>query len=217
MSENEKNVNLEPEITEEELIAKNVFTMSPLFKEIVSWVMCLAIALVAALVIRTWLFTVVKVKGESMYPTLHDGDRLITRIIGYTPKRGDIIIFHPKSDPKTAYVKRVIAVEGDRLWINPANGDVHLKKSGSNDWEMLEEKYIAEKIHPATLYACDPDLIDLSREGLLIKEDHIFVMGDNRNHSKDSRDSSLGQVPFEAVIGKSQIRIFPFTSIGITE
>ena len=77
--------------------SKNVFTMSPVFKEIISWIVCLAIALAAAFVIRTWFFTVVKVEGDSMYPTLHDDERLVTRIIGYTPKRSDIIIFHPKS------------------------------------------------------------------------------------------------------------------------
>lgn len=218
MSENEKNTNIENDVVEDELMNKNVFTINPVFKEVVSWVVCLAIALVAALVIRTWLFTVVKVKGESMYPTLHDGDRLITRIIGYSPKRGDIIIFHPKSDPKTAYVKRVIATEGDRVWIDSTNGDVHLKKANSDNWEIIEEEYIAEKIHPATLYACDPELINPLKEGLLIKEDHIFVMGDNRNHSKDSRDDySVGQVHVDSIIGKASVRWWPFNRIGMPE
>ena len=219
MSDLEKNTNSEVD-HESEVPTGNVFTMNPIFKEIVSWVLCLAIALAAALVIRTWLFTVVKVKGQSMYPTLNDGDRLITRIIGYSPKRGDIIIFHPKSNPKTAYVKRVIAVEGDRIKINVDNGDVSLKKKGSDKWETLQEDYIAEKIVPGmgTLYAADSDLINPIGDGLLIKEDHIFVMGDNRNHSSDSRNEmAVGQVHVDSVIGKASLRWWPLNKIGFVD
>ena len=212
------NNNIDNEVADEEISSKNVFTMSPVFKEIISWVVCLVIALAAAFVIRTWFFTVVKVEGQSMYPTLHDDERLITRIIGYTPKRSDIVIFHPKSNPKTAYVKRVIAVEGDRIKIDVTNGDVLLNKKGSDEWVILQEDYIAEKINPVTLGGAHPDLINPMGEGLLIEEDHIFVMGDNRNNSKDSRDElSVGQVHVDSVIGKATLRWWPLSRIGLVD
>lgn len=205
---------------QEEVMSQNVFTMSPVFKEVLSWIVCLAIALAAAFIIRTWFFTVVKVDGDSMYPTLHNGDRMITRIIGYTPKRNDIIIFHPKSNPKTAYVKRVIAVEGDRIYIDKSTGEVYLKKNGSEVFKMLEEGYINEKIDPLTFYwnGCHPDLIDPLGDGLLIEKDHIFVMGDNRNNSRDSRDEiSVGQVHVDSVIGKASLRWWPLNRIGFPD
>jgi len=218
MSENQNNQDFDNyEVTEDDAMNKNVFTMSPVFKEIISWVICLAIALAAALIIRTWFFTVVKVEGNSMYPTLHDNERLVTRIIGYTPKRSDIIIFHPKSNKKTAYVKRVIAVEGDSIYIDGSNGDVYLKKKGSDEFELLKENYIAEKINPMTLGRCHPDLITPGK-GLLIEKDHIFVMGDNRNNSKDSRDElSVGQVHVDLVIGKASLRWWPLSRIGFVD
>ena len=224
MSENQNrqefddiNNNIDSEVTEE-TESKNVFAMNPIFKEIVSWVVCLAIALAAAFVIRTWFFTVVKVEGQSMYPTLNSGDRLITRIIGYTPKRNDIVIFHPKSNPKTAYVKRVIAVEGDRIKIDVTNGDVILNKKGTDEWVVLQEDYIAEKINPLTLGGAHPDLINPMGEGLLIEKDHIFVMGDNRNNSKDSRDElSVGQVHVDSVIGKASLRWWPLSELGFVD
>ena len=128
------NDNIQPQITPE---GTEPSMMTKFFKELGSWVMCIVIAVVVALVLRTYIFTVVKVVGESMCPTLQNHQRLFTRIIGYTPERGDIIIFHPKSSPNEAYVKRVIATAGDRIWIDDSNGDVHLNKKGSDQWEIL--------------------------------------------------------------------------------
>ena len=188
-------------------------------KEIGSWIMCIVIAVAIALILRTYVFTMVRVDGQSMEPTLKHEQRLFTRIIGYTPERGDIIIFHPQSNPKVAYVKRVIATEGDRIWIDERTREVHLKKSGSEEWEILDEPYINDVIPGeyiigpgiATRYADDS-----GEEGLLIKEDHIFVMGDNRNHSADSRDGiSVGQVSVDSVVGKAEFRWWPITEFGI--
>lgn len=188
-------------------------------KEIVSWILCIAIAFGIAFVLRTYIFTFVKVDGESMCPTLQNKQRLFTRIIGYTPERGDIIIFNPKSNPDIAYVKRVIATEGDRIWIDDNSGQVHLKKKGSTEWEVLDEPYIADEAYNSLI----PNIAqrfadDSSEEGLLIKEDHIFVMGDNRNHSNDSRNdfsvNAVGQVHVDSVIGKAEFRWWPLSDIG---
>lgn len=186
-----------------------------ILKEIVSWIVCIAIAFSAAMVIRTWIFTVVKVDGPSMNPTLQHNQRLFTRILAYTPERGDVIIFHPKSNPDIAYVKRIIATEGDRIWIDENTGAVHLKKNGSDKWEILSEDYILETSYFAGIaqkYA------DPSGEGLLIEKDHVFVMGDNRNNSTDSRidygDRAVGQVHVDSIIGKAAFRWWPVSEIG---
>jgi len=187
------------------------------FKELMSWVLCLVIAFVAAFAIRTWLFTVVKVDGRSMEPTLHHNERLFTRILGYEPERGDIVIFNPKSHPEIAYVKRVIALEGDRIWIDERTGDVHLKKSGSSEWEVLEENYILEPAQAAGIAQKYAD--STGEEGLLIQKDHVFVMGDNRNNSNDSRNnfgaSAVGQVDINSIIGEAVFRWWPLSEMGV--
>ncbi len=183
-------------------------------KEIISWILCIVIALAAAMAIRTWLFTVVRVEGNSMNPTLQTNERLFARIIGYTPERGDMIILHPKGREE-AYIKRVIATEGDRIWVDEQTGDVHLKKNGSDEWEILDEDYIAEKSRYAGIAQ---KFADESGEGLLIEKDHVFVMGDNRNHSADSRDGErVGQVHEDDIIGKASLRWWPLSELGFVE
>lgn len=187
-----------------------------ILKEIISWILCIAIAFCAAMVIRTWVFTVVRVDGPSMNPTLEHNQRLFTQILGYTPKRGDVIIFHPKSHPDIAYVKRIIATEGDRIWIDEQSGAVHLKKKESNSWEILDEDYILETSYFAGIAQ---KFADDSGEGLLIEKDHVFVMGDNRNNSTDSRidygDRAVGQVHVDSIIGKAFFRWWPLNDVGI--
>ncbi len=210
------NENMQPEMIPE---IQEPSMMTKFFKELGSWVVCIVTAVVIALVLRTYVFTVVKVVGESMCPTLQNHQRLFTRIIGYEPERGDIIIFNPKSNPQEAYVKRVIATEGDRIWIDDATGDVHLKKAGSDKWEILEEDYIADEPYNSNMPNIAQMVTDDSGEqGLLIKEDHIFVMGDNRNHSNDSRNDfdmrAVGQVHVDSVIGKAVFRWWPLSDFG---
>lgn len=212
-SENEENIVLQDEETEDYVpLSKRIFN------EIISWILCIAIAFGAAMVIRTWVFTVVRVDGPSMNPTLEHNQRLFTRIIAYTPKRGDVIIFHPKSHPEVAYVKRIIAIEGDRIWIDEETAQVHLKKKGSDKWEVLEEDYILE---PSFFAGIAQKYADDSGEGLLIEKDHVFVMGDNRNNSTDSRvdygDRAVGQVHVDSIIGKVFFRWWPVGDIGIIE
>lgn len=208
----------------EEISAEDAIPQKNPVKEIVSWVLCIAIAIAVALFLRSHVFTMVKVDGQSMEPTLKHGDRLFTRIIGYTPSRGDVVIFHPAHNPQTAYVKRVIATEGDRIWIDEKTGDVHLLEKGSDKWIILDEPYINEYVPGeyivgagiAQRYA-DNDgdgLPDSDGNGLLIRKDHIFVMGDNRNHSQDSRSGNVGQVHVDSIIGKASLRWWPLSELG---
>ncbi|MBP3361549.1 MAG: signal peptidase I [Clostridia bacterium] len=202
--------------------------------EIWEWIYTIFIAVAIALLIKCFLFDIVKVDGSSMYPTLIDNDRLIITKLGYTPKQGDIIILDstyknrsayfdklaqangkeelnsfeklirypalPKEYKHRYYVKRIIALPGQTLDIR--DGKVYV------DGEQLSEEY-----YDGTTSIIDPTV----KYPVTVDDNCVFVMGDNRNHSKDSRDSSLGQVPYDAVVGKSQIRIFPFNHIGKTE
>jgi signal peptidase I len=190
----------EPEISEGEDRGKNIK------KEIIDWVVSIVVAVVIALTIRTFIFTMVKVDGESMHPTLAHGDTLFTQIIGYSPKQGDIVIFHPSisatdrsPNKKTAYVKRVIALEGQTVDIT-ADGDVVV------DGKTLKEDYIADKIRSFVPGGTEFPFI--------VPEDTIFVLGDNRNRSHDSRSADVGAVPLKNIIGKAQIRVFPFNTMG---
>lgn len=193
--------------------------LNAFLKEVLSWILCIGVALCIAFVLRTYVFMNVKVDGSSMNPTLQNNQRLFARIIGYSPERGDIIIFNPQHNEKIAYVKRVIATEGDRIWIDDATGEVHLKKSGSDNWEILDEPYISNEVYNRMNINCAQRYTDDSgEEGLLIEEDHIFVMGDNRNHSNDSRNDTdhnrVGQVHVDSVIGKASFCWWPFDQIG---
>lgn len=202
-------------------------------REIWEWVYTIVIAVAIAMIIKGFIFDIVKVDGSSMFPTLVDGDRLIVAKLGYTPKQGDIIILDsaysnresyydsiaeaegktelsffdklaakkdiPESLEKKYYVKRIIALPGQTLDL--IDGKVYV------DGEMLDEPY----------YDGITSSIDSTVEYPITVEDNmVFVMGDNRTRSKDSRSSELGQVPYEAILGKSQVRIWPVGSFGIT-
>lgn len=167
-------------------------------KEAFDWVVSIALALIIALLIRKFVFTLVKVDGPSMNPTLTHGDTLFTRRIMYTPEVGDIIIFRPPNSPKTPYVKRVIALEGQTVDIDSDTGAVIV------DGEVYDEPYIQEPIRR---------MGDMQFP-FTVPEDTVFVLGDNRNNSHDSRDSDVGAVPVENIIGKAQIRLLPISSFG---
>ncbi len=177
-------------------------------KELMEWVASILIAVVLALAIREFVFTLVKVQGESMEPTLHHSDRLYVNRFFYTPEKGDVIIFEPASAPGHPYVKRIIATEGDTVYIDFSNGDVYV-----ND-VLLEEPYIKAKTRTTGLYIRNQEkTVGYDREHpIVIKEDHYFVMGDNRNNSKDSRE--LGQIPKDEIMGGAVFRFWPLDSIG---
>ena len=173
-------------------------------KEIFEWVQAIVVALVIAMFLRTYIFTLVDVSGSSMVPTLHNSDKLFVWRLGYQPEVGDIVIFRPASNENTPYVKRVIATEGQSVDIQydevKGYADVFV------DGERLEEDYINERI--------DYTRIGNGKYPCIVPDDCIFVLGDNRNNSSDSRMSSVGMVSEESVIGKAIVRIWPFNAIG---
>lgn len=159
------------------------------------WVQAIFFAVVISLVIRTFLFETTLVYGKSMEPTLHHRDRVIINKIVYTiglPSKGEIIVFKNPDNIKENYVKRIIAVEGDIIRIE--DGNVYV-----ND-ELLDEPYI-------------PEIQTDNFDAVKVPKDTIFVMGDNRNNSQDSRSQSVGFVPLKNIIGRAQIRIWPIADI----
>ena len=169
-------------------------------KEALDWVTSIAVALIIALLIRRIVFTLVRVDGPSMNPTLTHNDTLFTSRLMYTPKVGDIIIFRPPASPKTPYVKRVIATEGQTVDIDPLTGTVTV------DGKAYDEPYIAEPIQPSRMGDMEYPFT--------VPEGTVFVLGDNRNNSHDSRDSDVGAVPVKNIIGKAQFRLLPLSTFG---
>lgn len=169
-------------------------------KELIEWVKALLSAAVIVAVIFGIFLKPVQVVGSSMEPTLHEGDRLIVWKFCYEPKHGDPIILSEHTGLNEALVKRVIATEGQTVDITD-DGYVVV------DGEELIEMYTAS-------------LIDEAKHGdhdypVTVPEGCIFVLGDNRNHSSDSRSSEIGFVDEDEVIGKVVLRILPFDRIGL--
>jgi len=159
------------------------------------WVQALVCSVLAVVVVFTFVIRLIGVDGRSMVPTLQHGDRLmvLNSLLYDDYKYGDVVVLRKESFLQDPIVKRVIATEGQTVDINFATGAVFV------DDELLEEDYINE-----------PTYLEEGTEfPLTVPEGSIFVMGDNRNHSSDSRDSRLGTVDARYVIGKAVLLAFP--------
>ncbi|MCH5187263.1 MAG: signal peptidase I [Oscillospiraceae bacterium] len=175
-------------------------------REILEWCEAIVVAVLVALVIRSFVFTVVRVDGSSMDHTLANNDRLIVWRLGYEPKQGDIVIFEPNIPENQGkslldriyWVKRVIAVGGQHVEIDYSTNSVYV------DGVKLDEPYLPENMNPPA----DTSTI----RSIDIPEGQIFLMGDNRNNSRDSR--YIGPVDEDDVVGTAVLRFWPFTSFG---
>ena len=164
--------------------------------EFFEWMKAIILAVVLALIIRNFIFTVVRVDGQSMEPTLQHNDRMIVWRLCYQPKAGDIVIFNPPGYPKKIYwVKRVIATEGQHVEIDYNTNSVYV------DGEKLDEPYLGE-----------PMLAQSTITKVDVPEDFVFVMGDNRNHSTDGR--VIGPVHKDNIIGKAVVRFWPINKFS---
>ena len=199
-------------------------------KEIIDWIEAIAIAVVVALFLRHFVLTLALVSGESMETTLSDGDRLYVNKLFYTPEKGDVVIVesekHVDSDGKILpLVKRVIATEGDTVYIDPMTYEVYV-----ND-KLLEEDYIKGRtVINGAAYGTDGKIIacddrvdkriaaeytrdDYSRENpIVIGKDECFVMGDNRENSSDSRN--FGTFKYDEVVGHAIFRFWPLSDVS---
>ena len=163
--------------------------------EIRDWIISIAAAVAMALIIRTYIVELYIVDGPSMRPTLQHEERLVVSKFIYKlrdPERGEVLIFRYPRDPSRDFIKRVIAIGGDTLEIK--DGRVYL------NGQMQTEDYILEKTR--TEYP-----------KVTVPEGTVFVMGDNRNNSDDSRFADVGFVPFELIKGKALMIFWPLDKI----
>lgn len=177
-------------------VKKLIKYITQLFKSII-------IALIASMLIITFVFQTVCVEGNSMYKTLHNGDKIIVEKVSYyfhMPKRNDIIVFKCPSNTKEKYIKRVIAVAGDKVKIDSDRVYVNGK--------MLKENY--------TFYEKNQydDLTIHYYEETTVPKDTVFVLGDNRYNSEDSRSKYVGFVSKKLIVGRATLKIYPFKNVG---
>ncbi len=164
-------------------------------KDLYEWVQALVCSVLAVVLLFTFVIRLIGVEGHSMVPTLQDGDRLLVlnSMLYDDYKYGDIVVLRKDSFLEEPIVKRVIATAGQMVDIDFQTGSVYV------DGKLLKEDYINE--------------LTFLEEGtefpLTVPEGCVFVMGDNRNHSSDSRDSRLGTVDSRYVIGKAVLLAFP--------
>lgn len=168
--------------------------------EIIDWIKTICISGVIAVGI-TLIAQPTIVNGQSMYPTLENKDYLIVNKLAYNnkvPKRGDIIVFKTElidneTSKKKNLVKRVIALPGEHLVIK----DNHV---------YINDKYLSEDYINNVYTSGDIDII--------VPDNHVFTMGDNREDSDDSRKSYIGTIPLDNIVGKVAVRAYPFDKIG---
>ena len=167
--------------------------------DLYEWIQSLMTALVICMAIFIFIIRVIDVSGSSMFPTLHDGDKMLVSNLFYTPHAGDVIVFKTdRYDPERALVKRVIATEGQEISIDFDRGIVYI------DGLPVEEDYIAE-LTKTKLDFIGPQTVP---------EGCMFVMGDNRNASTDSRKKEIGMVDQRMLLGRAYYVIFPLSDTG---
>ena len=164
------------------------------------WLQALVAVLTALILIFTFVGRIIVVDGSSMEPTLYHGDLLLLQSVGYTPKQGDVVVLTKEfEDADGPIVKRVIATGGQHVVIDYDAGTVTV------DGAVLDEPYIKE----AMVRPPEESITDI-----LVPEGSIFVMGDNRNHSSDGRNVTLGAVDERYLLGRALGVIFPFGNFG---
>ncbi len=169
-------------------------------REILSWVLYLVVIFGLTYLIVTYVGQRTSVSGSSMETTLSDGDNLIVDKISYrfrAPKRYEIIVFPFKQAENTYYIKRIIGLPGETVQVKDGYVYINGKK--------LDEHYGNEVMEKA----------GIAEEPILLGDDEYFVLGDNRNHSSDSRDPSVGVLKREDLIGRAWIRIWPLNNFGV--
>lgn len=169
-------------------------------KDLFSWLQALSFALLGLILCFTFLGRIISVDGNSMLPTLHNRDMLLLQCFGYTAKAGDIVVLNkPFGSIDEPIVKRIIATGGQTVEINYEEALVYV------DGKPLSEPYIKEIMLPL---GAD------SIESVLVPEGSVFVMGDNRNASSDSRVPALGTVDERYILGRALWVLLPFQSFG---
>lgn len=192
---------------EKELLAEiNKETKNAALKELLSYVVWLLGVWITVQLIIHFVGTFSVVDGDSMQPTLHDKEYLWVDKLSYhfsEPERFDIVIFPiTYRGRESHFVKRIIGLPGETVYIDES-GVIYI------NGEVLDEDYGKEAIAEYNRYR--------AKEPLTLGEDEYFVVGDNRNHSSDSRVESVGNIERSRIIGKAVVRLWPFNKIGMVD
>ena len=184
----------EPKLTQGDALKNNLYF----------WLQAAVSALVCILLLFTFVGRGVGVVGSSMVPTLHEGDMMLVRSLGYTPKNGDVVVLTKRTFMEEPIVKRVIATGGQTVSIDYASNTVYV------DGVALQEPYINEPM-------LDPSSSTMSITEVEVPEGYLFVMGDNRNASTDSRDVRVGLIDQREVLGQAVMILLPFSDFGFIQ
>lgn len=169
-------------------------------QNLLEWYEALISAALVLVLIFSFFFRIIQVDGSSMVPTLVNGDKLIVWGAGYEPQRGDVVIVDSYTSYGKPLVKRVIAKGGDTVSIDYATGTVAV------NGEVLQEDYISE-----------PTYLGDVQFPYTVPEGTVFVMGDNRNQSLDSRSTYVGCIDERDILGKVLVCFMPFTDFGVVK
>lgn len=170
-------------------------------RELLGWLFYILIIIGLTYLIITYVGQRTRVSGSSMETTLSDGDNLIVDKLSYRfqdPKRFDIVVFPYKYEENTYYIKRIIGLPGDTVQVK--DGYTYI------NGELLESDIYGAEVMIEAGTASEP---------ITLGEEEYFVLGDNRNHSLDSRDPSVGILKREDLIGRAWVRIYPFDKMGV--
>ena len=171
------------------------------YSDVYEWMQSLVSALLVCVLVFAFLFRIIGIIGDSMNPTFHDGDSVVISNLFYEPKQGDVVVLRKLSFQEEPIIKRVIAVEGQTVDIDFEKGIVYV------DDQPLAEPYIAELT-----------LTPINFDGkITVPENCVFVMGDNRNNSTDSRSSLIGCVDTRYIMGKVLLRLLPIDQFGTVD
>ena len=171
---------------------------------ILSWVLYIVVVIIISLLCVTFIAQRTKVIGQSMYPTLNDGDQLIVDKISYRfkdPKRFDVVVFPYRYEHNKRYIKRIIGLPGETVQI--IDGEVYI------DGELLRDPF-GEQIGLM-------EDAGIAAEPVTLAADEYFCLGDNRNNSKDSRFSDVGVIHKDELIGRAWLQIYPFSDFGCVD
>lgn len=193
----EKKTEQKNKIAEEEVVEKEETFSKLILLRITEAIVCVAIAFVIATLLNNYVGSHTRVDGNSMETTLQNGDYLLVDKLSYImgePKRFDIIVF--QHDEENYYIKRIIGMPGDRIQI--IEGNVFVNGS------ILKENYGQENMEEG----------GLANKEIKVGSDEYFVLGDNRNHSNDSRFEVVGNVKKSLIVGKVVYRVLPIEKFG---
>lgn len=166
--------------------------------EVYDWIQSLVSALLICMLIFAFFVRSIEIIGSSMEPTFSNGDSVIISKILYEPKQGDVVVLRKLSFQEEPIIKRVIALAGQTVDIDFDEGIVYV------DDQPLDEPYTADLTH-----------LQLNFDGeITVPENCVFVMGDNRNDSLDSRYGPIGCVDERYIMGRVLLRLLPFDKFG---